>query len=110
MRLEAYDNASLYKERTKFLHDKYIQRKSFEVGQKVLLFNARLRIMPGNLKSRWMGPYEVLSVSPNGSMEIRSLSTQKCFKVNGQLLKPYYEKMEMEAFDEMKLAPPTVHE
>ncbi|XP_057799390.1 uncharacterized protein LOC131015119 [Salvia miltiorrhiza] len=96
IRLEAYDHASRYKERTKFLHDKYIRRKSFEVGHKVLLFNARLRIMPGKLKSRWLGPFEVAGVSPHGAVEIQSLETQKCFKVNGQLLKPYYAGVEME--------------
>ncbi|XP_057784322.1 uncharacterized protein LOC131001771 [Salvia miltiorrhiza] len=108
IRLEAYDHASSYKERTKFLHDKYIRRKSFEVGQKVLLFNARLRIMPGKLKSRWLGPFEVVSVSPHGAVEIQSLETRKCFKVNGQLLKPYYAGVEMESFNALSLTSPTI--
>ncbi|XP_057785955.1 uncharacterized protein LOC131003487 [Salvia miltiorrhiza] len=108
IRLEAYDHASRYKERTKFLHDKYIRRKSFEVGQKVLLFNARLRIMPGKLKSRWLGPFKVVSVSPHGAVEIQSLETQKCFKVNGQLLKPYYAGVEMESFNALSLTSPTI--
>ncbi|XP_057802812.1 uncharacterized protein LOC131018106 [Salvia miltiorrhiza] len=108
IRLEAYDHASRYKERTKFLHDKYIRRKSFEVGQKVLLFNARLRIMPGKLKSRWLGPFEVVSVSPHGAVEIQSLETRKCFKVNGQLLKPYYAGVEMESFNALSLTSPTI--
>ncbi|XP_057774478.1 uncharacterized protein LOC130993565 [Salvia miltiorrhiza] len=108
IRLEAYDHASRYKERTKFLHDKYIRRKSFEVGQKVLLFNARLRIMPGKLKSHWLGPFEVVSVSPHGAVEIQSLETRKCFKVNGQLLKPYYAGVEMESFNALSLTSPTI--
>ncbi|KAL2492590.1 Reverse transcriptase domain-containing protein [Abeliophyllum distichum] len=46
-RLEAYENAKLYKERTKKWHDMHIQRRSFEVGQQVLLYNSRLKLFPG---------------------------------------------------------------
>ncbi|CAN6700866.1 unnamed protein product [Malus baccata var. baccata] len=47
IRNEAYENARLYKEKTKAFHDKMIRTKSFSVGQKVLLFNSRLRLFPG---------------------------------------------------------------
>ncbi|VVA40625.1 PREDICTED: LOW QUALITY PROTEIN, partial [Prunus dulcis] len=43
---EAYENAKLYKEKTKQYHDKKILRKTFEKGQKVLLFNSRLKLFP----------------------------------------------------------------
>ena len=56
-RADAYDNAKMYKERIKYWHDKHIKSKYFEPGQKVLLFNSRLRLFPGKLKSRWSGPY-----------------------------------------------------
>ena len=56
---EAYENARIYKEKTKSWHDKHIIRKEFEVGQRVLLFNSRLKLFPGKLKSRWLGPYTV---------------------------------------------------
>ena len=39
-RLEAYENAKLYKERTKRWHDKHIVRHEFKVKDKVLLFNS----------------------------------------------------------------------
>ncbi|MBT0984623.1 hypothetical protein KJ032_26715, partial [Salmonella enterica subsp. enterica serovar Typhimurium] len=42
IRYEAYENARLYKEKTKAFRDKMIRTKSFSVGQKVLLFNSRL--------------------------------------------------------------------
>ena len=51
-RNEAYENASIYKERTKSWHDKHITKKEFEAGQQVLLFNSRLKLFPGKLKSR----------------------------------------------------------
>ena len=56
---EAYENARIYKEKTKSWHDKHIIRKEFEVGQRVLLFNSRLKLFPGKLKSRWSRSYTV---------------------------------------------------
>ncbi|CAN6573192.1 unnamed protein product [Malus baccata var. baccata] len=47
IRHEAYDNASIYKQKTKAFHDNMIRGKSFSIGQKVLLFNSRLRLFPG---------------------------------------------------------------
>ena len=55
--IEAYENAKIYKEKTKAWHDKHIARKEFEAGQRVLLFNSRLKLFPGKLKSRWTGPF-----------------------------------------------------
>ena len=59
LRTNAYENAKFYKERTKAWHDKHIVQKEFELGQKVLLFNSRLRMFLGKLKSRWSGPFEI---------------------------------------------------
>ncbi|XP_070040678.1 uncharacterized protein [Nicotiana tomentosiformis] len=39
-RLHAYENAKLYKEKTKHCHDKNIYHREFEPGQLVLLFNS----------------------------------------------------------------------
>ena len=46
-RNEAYENARIYKEKTKAWHDKHIARKEFTAGQQVLLFNSRLKLFPG---------------------------------------------------------------
>ena len=88
-RLDAYENARLYKERTKRWHDKHIQKRNFEIGQQVLLFNSRLKLFPGKLKSRWSGPFTVTQVYPYGTVEVSSEATG-AFKVNGQRLKPYF--------------------
>ena len=42
--LHAYENAKIYKNKIKYWHDKYIITKQFEVRQKVLLYNSRLRL------------------------------------------------------------------
>ncbi|GKA83575.1 reverse transcriptase domain-containing protein [Tanacetum coccineum] len=54
MRLDAYESSISYKERTKRWHDKRIKTPiNYEKGDKILLFNSRLRLFPGKLKSRW---------------------------------------------------------
>ncbi|XP_050122877.1 uncharacterized protein LOC126600335 [Malus sylvestris] len=70
IRNDAYESSRIYKEKSKAFHDKMILRKNFVIGQKVLLFNSRLRLFP---------------------VEIRSTKTVNVFKVNGHRLKPYYE-------------------
>ena len=58
-RLNSYENAKIYKERTKRWHDKHILKREFKAGDQVLLFNSRLKLFPGKLKSRWSGPFIV---------------------------------------------------
>mgnify|MGYP001126212315 CR=1 FL=1 len=55
LRNEVYENAKVYKVKTKAFHDKKISRKSFEPNQKVWLFNSKLKLFPGKLRSRWDG-------------------------------------------------------
>jgi hypothetical protein len=89
-RNDAYENSRIYKERTKQWHDKFIQGKEFRVGEKVLLYNSRLRLFPGKLKSRWTGPFTVVKVYPYGTVELQHPEKGN-FKVNGQRLKRYLE-------------------
>ncbi|CAN6547343.1 unnamed protein product [Malus baccata var. baccata] len=103
IRNEAYENARIYKEKTKAFHDKMIRAKTFAIGQKVLLFNSRLRLFPGKLRSKWVGPFIVTNVFPHGVVQIKSLRTQQEFKVNGHRLKPYYETFEEHVVEEVPL-------
>ncbi|KAM2711931.1 hypothetical protein EV1_032005 [Malus domestica] len=82
IRHEAYDNASIYKQKTKAFHDNMIRGKSFSIGQKVLLFNSRLRLFP---------------------VQIQSLKTEQEFKVNGHRLKPYYENFVEQPVEDISL-------
>ncbi|GKD89546.1 reverse transcriptase domain-containing protein [Tanacetum coccineum] len=47
----AYENSLIYKEKTKRIHDSKIKNLVFNVGDQVLLFNSRLKIFLGKLKS-----------------------------------------------------------
>ncbi|CAN6554937.1 unnamed protein product [Malus baccata var. baccata] len=82
IRHDAYENARIYKEKTKAFHDKMIRGKTFSIGQKVLLFNSRLRLFP---------------------VQIQSLKTGQEFKVNGHRLKPYYENFVEHIVEEIPL-------
>ncbi|KAB2597246.1 hypothetical protein D8674_000166 [Pyrus ussuriensis x Pyrus communis] len=62
IRNDAYESSRIYKEKSKAFHDKMISRKSFAIGQKVLLFNSRLRLFPGKLRSRWVGPFVITNI------------------------------------------------
>ncbi|XP_071939053.1 uncharacterized protein [Coffea arabica] len=70
IRNEAYENALIYKEKSRAFHDQQISRRTFEVGQKVLLYQSRLKLFP---------------------VEIQSAKTDNKFVVNGHRFKYYYE-------------------
>ena len=88
-RREAYDNAKLSKERMKALHDKKILDKQFFPEQEVLLYNSRLHIFLGKLKTRWSGPCIVKKVHSHGAVDISNPKNGTTFTVNGQRLKPF---------------------
>ncbi|XP_073049483.1 uncharacterized protein [Primulina eburnea] len=84
----AYDLALSYKEKTKMAHDKRIIEREFKEGESVLLYNSRLRLFPGKLKSRWSGPFVISKVYPSGAIELKD-GKDGTFTVNAQRLKYY---------------------
>ncbi|KAL5547201.1 hypothetical protein UlMin_006888 [Ulmus minor] len=110
IRNDAYDNSWIYKEKTKAYHDKMISRKEFYVGRKVLLYNSRLTLFPGKLKSRWIGPFVITNVFPHGAVEIKSSTTGHIHKVNGHRLKPYFEPFENVQLHSINLEEPVLIE
>ncbi|GJS74793.1 reverse transcriptase domain-containing protein [Tanacetum coccineum] len=89
LRDQAYENSLIYKERTKKLHDSKIKNRIFNVGDQVLLFNSRLKIFSGKLKTRWSGPFTIAQVFPYGTVEL-SQPDGPNFKVNGHRVKHYF--------------------
>ncbi|GJR68846.1 reverse transcriptase domain-containing protein [Tanacetum coccineum] len=88
LRDQAYENSLIYKEKTKKLHDSKIKNRIFNVGDQVLLFNSRLKIFSGKLKSRWSGPFTITEVYPYGTAKL-SHADGSNFKVNCHRLKHY---------------------
>ncbi|GJX60289.1 reverse transcriptase domain-containing protein [Tanacetum coccineum] len=70
LRDHAYENSLIYKAKTKRLHDSKIKNRVFNIGDRVLLFNSRLKIFSGKLKSRWNGPFTITRVFPYGTVEL----------------------------------------
>ncbi|GJX18326.1 reverse transcriptase domain-containing protein [Tanacetum coccineum] len=89
LRNQGYENYLIYKERTKKLHESKIKNHIFNVDDRVLLFNSRLKIFSGNLKTRWSGPFTITKVFPYGTIKL-SQPDGPNFKVNGHRVKHYF--------------------
>nr|GEX59085.1 retrovirus-related Pol polyprotein from transposon 17.6 [Tanacetum cinerariifolium] len=89
LRDQAYENSLIYKDKSKRLHDSKIKNRVFNIGDRVLLFNSRLRIFSGKLKSRWSGSFTISHVFPYGTVELTQPDGPN-FKVNGHRLKHYF--------------------
>ncbi|XP_028201835.1 uncharacterized protein LOC114386022 [Glycine soja] len=87
IRLEAYENSNICKEKVKRFHDSRILRKEFHIGQKVLLFHFHLKLI---------------------SVEIKNEVIGKVFKVNGHQLKLFHEspQVEEEVMEDLSLVVP----
>nr|GEU57629.1 reverse transcriptase domain-containing protein [Tanacetum cinerariifolium] len=86
---QAYEKSLIYKEKTKRLHDSKIKDRVFNTDDRVLLFNIRLNIFSGKLKSCRSGPFTISHVFPYGTVEL-SQPDGPNFKVNGHRLKHYF--------------------
>ena len=82
VRNEAHDNARIYKEKTKRWHDQKILRREFKAGEQVLLYNSMIKLFPGKLKSRWSGPYIMITSTPFVAVTLKDESGNE-FKVKG---------------------------
>ena len=82
-RMFSYENTKLYKDKTKAKHDKKIQKRELIPGEKGLLFNSRLKLFRGKLKSCWSSPFKLLKVYPFGVVVLLDGKTCWEFKVNG---------------------------
>ena len=52
-REKAYHSGKIYKDRTKRWHDKRIKPKEFKLGDKVLMFNSKVKLFEeGKLRSK----------------------------------------------------------
>ena len=88
LRQNSYDSSRIYKEKTKAWHDNHLMHNELKPGQQVFLFNSRLKLFPGKLRSRWSGPFVITQVFPYGSVELMHPERGR-FKVNGQRVKIY---------------------
>ena len=77
----------------KKFHDKHLNRKTLSPGQKVWVYNSRLKLFPGKLKSKWDGPMVVIESYYNGVVLIENEKNKTQFKVNGHRLNDVTRQM-----------------
>nr|GEZ29043.1 reverse transcriptase domain-containing protein [Tanacetum cinerariifolium] len=68
LRDQAYENSLIYKEKTKRILDSKIKNRDFNIGDRDLLYNSRLKIFSSKLKSRWSGPFTISQLFPYGTV------------------------------------------
>ena len=79
------------KDKTKRWHDKRIKVKEFHLGDKVLMFNSRVKLFGhGKLRSKWEGPFVIIDTATHRAITLQDNDDNIC-KVNGQHLKVFYE-------------------
>ena len=89
LRNDAYFNSKISNDKMKKWHDQLIAHKHFKQGDQVLLYDSKLHLFPGKIKSRWTEPFTIQEVYLNGSVDLFNSNDNRVFKVNGQRLKPY---------------------
>ncbi|KAF8048147.1 hypothetical protein N665_2641s0001 [Sinapis alba] len=105
IRHHAYEKLKLYKERPKAYHDKKIISRHFDPNNQVLLYNSRLTLFPGKLRSRWCEPFTIKEVTPYGTIILFNLKGED-FMVNGQRVKHYWAEAEISHTQTMRLEMP----
>ncbi|XP_015075157.1 uncharacterized protein LOC107019092 [Solanum pennellii] len=86
--LKAYESSALYKEKMNKYHDQKIWKHKVVVGDLVLMFNSRLCLFSGKLKSKWTGPFLITKVFPHKVVELENKEGAR-FMVNGKRIKIY---------------------
>ena len=108
LRNDAYSNSKIAKDRLKKWHDQLIASKNFKQRNQVLLYDSKLHLFLGKLKSRWTGPFIIHQVYPNGAVDLLNSKDSKVFKANGQRLKPYAAHFTADKEELPLLDPPQV--
>ena len=74
----------------------------------MLLYDSKFHIFLGKVKTRWIGPFIIHQVYPNGAVELLSSKDNQLFKVNCQRLKPYAVPFTPDKEELSLLEPPNV--
>ncbi|XP_057858919.2 uncharacterized protein LOC131067785 [Cryptomeria japonica] len=80
-------------------HDKYIKERKFKSRDWALIHDSRYKDIVGKLQTRWLGPYEIDEVFPNGAVRLTTIDPVR-FKllVNGHRLCLYHKPVTKEQF------------
>jgi len=63
----------------------------------VLLYDNRFNKFPGKLHTRWLGPYKVVNVWENGSLQLVDMEGEELStRTNGARVKRYFPPVDVE--------------
>ena len=98
-RLDAiHQTTMIQQQRTKW-HDKIIKHKKFQKDNWALLYDSLFKEFQGKLCTRWLGPYKVDTVFPNGIVRLLTIDDSKTpLLVNGHRLHLYQQPISKEDF------------
>jgi hypothetical protein len=104
-RLDAIHQTTMIQQQRSKWHDKTIKHKQFQKGNWALLYDSRFKEFQGKLRTRWLGPYEVDTVFPNGTVRLLTINDSKTpLLVNGHRLRLYQRPISKEDFKATCLA------
>lgn len=92
MRLNAYESSKIYNLKVKTYHDRKLVKKNFQLEMHILLFNSRLKLFPGKLRSKWFGPFTIKDAKPYRAVELMdpsSTNPKRSYVMNDQRMKVY---------------------
>eukprot|EP00253_Pinus_taeda_P028029 PITA_28029 len=98
-RLDAIHQTTMIQHQRTRWHDKTIKHKQFQKGNWGLLYDSRFENFQGKLRTRWLGPYEVDTVFPNGTVRLLTIDDSRTpLLVNGYRLHLYQQPISKEDF------------
>eukprot|EP00253_Pinus_taeda_P020713 PITA_20713 len=98
-RLNAIHQTTMIQQQRTRWHDKTIKYKQFQKGNWALLYDSRFENFQGQLRTRWLEPYEVDTVFPNGTVRLLTIDDSRTpLLVNGYRLHLYQQPISKEDF------------
>jgi hypothetical protein len=98
-RLDAIQQTTIIQQQRSQWHDKNIKNKQFQKGDWALLYDSRFKEFQGKLRTRWLGPYEVDTIFPNGTVRLLTIDDSRTpLLVNGHRLRVYQKPVSREDF------------
>ena len=98
-KLDAIHQTTMIQQQITKWHEKIIKHKQFQKGNWAFLYDSRLENFQGKLRTRWLGPYEIDTVFPNGIVRLLTIDdSKKPLLVNGHQLHLYQCPISKEYF------------
>jgi len=89
-RLNAIHQTTMIQQQRTRWCDNTIKHKKFQKGNWALLYDSRFENFQGKLRTRWLGPYEIDTIFPNGTGRLLTIDDSRTpLLVNGYRLRPY---------------------